>query len=77
LDMESAPTSSGLGPLDDVLQGLRLGDNVVWQVDQLDDYGFFAEAFAQWAISKGRRLVYVRFGSHPCSTRVWNGAPGR
>ena len=27
--------TSGLESLDEVIQGLRLGDNVVWQVDQL------------------------------------------
>jgi len=37
---------SGLPPLDDLLQGLRRGDNVVWQVDRLEDYPDFAQAFA-------------------------------
>ena len=37
---------TGLASLDALLQGVRLGDNVVWQVDQLEDYPFFAQAFA-------------------------------
>lgn len=56
--------SSGLAPLDEILQGLRLGDNVVWQVDSLDDYAYFAAPFADQAIRDGRRCVYVRFAPH-------------
>lgn len=56
--------TSGLAALDNVLQGLRLGDNVVWQVDSLDDYRHFAEPFARQAIESGRRCVYMRFAPH-------------
>ena len=56
---------SGIEALDKVLQGIRLGDNVVWQVDRLEDYGYFAEPFAEAAIADHRRLVYLRFASHP------------
>ena len=47
------------------MQGIRLGDNVVWQVDRLEDYRYFAEPFAEAAIAARRRLVYLRFASHP------------
>jgi hypothetical protein len=53
--MESRVVTSGLAPLDQVLQGLRLGDNVVWQADRLSDYIHFAEPFARQAIRDGRR----------------------
>jgi len=56
--------ASGLTALDQVLQGLRLGDNVVWQVDLLDDYRHFAEPFARQAIRDGRRTIYFRFAPH-------------
>jgi hypothetical protein len=56
---------SGIKALDEVLQGIRLGDNVVWQVDCLDDYRYFAEPFAEVAITGRRKLVYLRFASHP------------
>ena len=37
--MSSCPSpSTGLPALDAVVQGLRAGDNVVWQVESLDDY---------------------------------------
>ena len=38
--------NSGSSQLDGLLQGLRPGDNVVWQIDHLDDYSHFAELFA-------------------------------
>jgi pyruvate, water dikinase len=57
--------STGFGSLDDILQGLRLGDNVVWQVDHLEDYQVFAQSFAKGATDEGRRLLYLRFAGHP------------
>jgi pyruvate,water dikinase len=62
--MKSGIVASGLPPLDQVLQGLRLGDNVVWQVDRLADYVHFAEPFARQAIREGRRTIYFRFAPH-------------
>ncbi|MDA8126960.1 MAG: PEP/pyruvate-binding domain-containing protein [Deltaproteobacteria bacterium] len=56
--------TSGLPALDRVLQGLRLGDNVVWQVNRLDHYRYFAEPFARQALKDGRRCVYLRFAPH-------------
>ncbi len=56
--------SSGLPQLDVLLQGLRSGDNVVWQVDRLEDYPFFARAFAEQAIKNGFECVYLSFAEH-------------
>jgi hypothetical protein len=55
---------SGIPALDDVLQGIRLGDNVVWQVDHLTSYFAFVRPFVQRALRDGRRLVYMRFAPH-------------
>jgi len=55
---------SGLNSLDKLLQGLRAGDNVVWQVDRLEDYPYFAEAFAGQAIQDGFDCIYLRFAPH-------------
>ena len=62
--MDQPSVNSGIAPLDEVLQGLRLGDNVVWQVDDLDDYLHFARPFARQAVSDGRACVYIRFAPH-------------
>ncbi|MDP3017622.1 MAG: PEP/pyruvate-binding domain-containing protein, partial [Deltaproteobacteria bacterium] len=63
--MDISMIHSGIQALDEVLQGIRLGDNVVWQVDRLEDYRYFAEPFAEAAIAARLRLVYLRFASHP------------
>ncbi len=63
--METSAIPSGIQALDEVLQGIRLGDNVVWQVDRIEDYRYFAEPFAEASIAARRPLVYLRFASHP------------
>lgn len=57
--------STGLPALDEIIQGLRIGDNVVWQVDHLELYSRFARAFVDQAIADKRSCVYLRFGPHP------------
>jgi hypothetical protein len=61
----SKTIGSGLTPLDELLQGLRLGDNVVWQVERLEDYSYFAESFAKQMIRDGLDCVYLRFAPNP------------
>ncbi|UCG55579.1 MAG: PEP/pyruvate-binding domain-containing protein [Phycisphaerales bacterium] len=57
--------STGLEGLDDVLGGLQKGDNVVWQVDQIDDFRDFVRPYVGRAAQDGRKLVYMRFANHP------------
>ncbi len=64
-NMESKIICSGISSLDEVLQGLRLGDNVVWQIDELDNYRFFVQPFVAQAMQDGFHCVYLRFASHP------------
>ena len=63
--MSNRVVPSGNSALDQVLQGLRLGDNVVWQVDHLADYTHFAEPFTDQAIRERRVCIYLRFAPHP------------
>lgn len=56
--------STGLHGLDKVMEFLRLGDNVVWQVDSTDDYRHFVEPFVRQGLQEGRKIVYIRFGNH-------------
>jgi len=56
---------SGLPQLDELLQGLRLGDNVVWQGDNLDDYARFSASFVDQSIKDGYKCIYLRFAGHP------------
>ncbi|KPQ30575.1 MAG: Phosphoenolpyruvate synthase/pyruvate phosphate dikinase [Marinobacter excellens HL-55] len=57
--------STGLAGLDEVLDGLRIGDNVVWRVSDLDDYRRFVLSFVEAASDADRQIIYLRFGQHP------------
>ena len=56
--------STGMAGFDQAIDKLRLGDNVVWQVDSVTNYKKMVEPFVQHAIKDNRKMVYVRFGSH-------------
>ncbi|MDR0289470.1 MAG: PEP/pyruvate-binding domain-containing protein, partial [Treponema sp.] len=56
--------STGLCGLDQAIDMLRLGDNVVWQVQSVEDYLHVVKPYIKQAKKDGRRLVYFRFGSH-------------
>ncbi len=59
-----ARESTGIKGIDEIIDGLRTGDNVVWQVDSIDDYLSFARPFADRAIKDGKKIVYMRFANH-------------
>jgi hypothetical protein len=61
---DSRAVGSGIKTLDNLLQGIRLGDNVVWQVDNLNDYAYFAESFVTQSIKDDFKCVYIRFAAH-------------
>ncbi|MFC1652312.1 PEP/pyruvate-binding domain-containing protein [Planctomycetota bacterium] len=63
--MATVQPSSGLPGLDRILDGIRLGDNIVWQVDSIDDYMPLVKPFVGNAQAKGRKLIYFRFAKHP------------
>ena len=54
---DSRMVGSGIKNLDNLLQGLRLGDNVVWQVDNLNDYADFTESFVAQSINVGINIL--------------------
>lgn len=56
--------STGVQGLDAVLDGLRIGDNVVWRVDDIDDYRRFVAPFLDAAARNNRLIIYLRFGRH-------------
>ncbi len=56
--------STGLPKLDHVLRGLMAGDNIVWQVDSIDEYLPFVEAYAARARETRQSLIYFRFAEH-------------
>jgi len=60
----SMRASTGLDGLDKAIDGLRVGDNVVWQVDGVEDYADFVGPFVERAAAEGKRVVYIRFARH-------------
>ena len=55
---------SGIPELDKVLDNIRFGDNLVWQVSSLEDFQLFLKPYVNQAVNDGRHVVYVRFASH-------------
>lgn len=55
---------SGLPGMDEVLDHLRIGDNVVLQVDNITDYEAFVLPFVRASLDEGRKVIYMRFARH-------------
>ena len=56
--------STGMPGLDNAIDMLRLGDNVVWQVQSIEDFSLVVNPYVKKAKEDGRRLVYFHFGNH-------------
>ena len=56
--------STGIKGLDEILTGLRSGDNVVWQIDNIEDYRSFVVPYVKEALGKNKKVVYMRFADH-------------
>ncbi len=56
--------STGLEALDRTLQTVFPGDNLVWDIEEIEDYLPFADAYATAASERGHELVYFRFADH-------------
>jgi len=60
-----ARVSTGINGLDKILNYLQMGDNVVLQVDDVEDYKKFVAPYVQETSAMNQRLVYMRFANHP------------
>lgn len=56
--------STGIPSLDDTLRNLIAGDNVVWQVNDIENYSPFVNRFISYGLTTGSPIVYFRFASH-------------
>ncbi|NLW92408.1 MAG: hypothetical protein GXY34_12520 [Syntrophomonadaceae bacterium] len=63
-DVSDPIVSTGKTGIDKIVDSLRLGDNVVWQCDSIDDYAGMVTAYARQARRDKRNLVYLCFGQH-------------
>ena len=55
---------SGIDELDETLDNIRLGDNVVWQVSNLKEFSYFVNPYVKQALEDERNLIYINFGQH-------------
>ena len=55
---------SGIAQMDEALDYIRLGDNVVWRVSDLSEFKLFMEPYVKQAIEDKRNIIYFRFASH-------------
>jgi hypothetical protein len=56
--------STGIPGLDKIIDSLRMGDNVVLQVDNINDYESFVTPYVAKSLEDGRKVVYMRFARH-------------
>ena len=56
--------SCGIPELDQVLEGIWAGDNIVFQADTLADFVPFAHRYCAYTQEAGRKLIYFRFADH-------------
>lgn len=54
--------STGIKGFDDIMGGLYPGDNVVWQVEDINNYRYVANVFAKKAVEDGKKVNYIQFG---------------
>jgi hypothetical protein len=57
------PVNSGLNGLDKVIEFLRYGDNVVWQITSINEYKYFAEKFAKKLAETSNNATYINFSN--------------
>lgn len=62
--MEDRYASSGIPGLDHIVGGVMAGDNIVWQVDDINDARPLIGPFCEHAVRSGKKLVYFRFARH-------------
>ena len=55
---------SGIPGLDEALDNIRLGDNVVWNVTNLNEFSYFVDPYVKQAKEDKRNLIYIRFANH-------------
>ena len=52
---------SGIPQMDEHFDNIRLGDNVVWRVDNLEQFKLFMKPYVEQAIKDKRNIIYFRF----------------
>jgi hypothetical protein len=53
--------STGIPSLDNMIEQVMLGDNIVWLVSSPEQYDYFVSRFVEHAVAQRRPLTYVHF----------------
>lgn len=59
--------SSGIKSLDNLIDSLYIGDNVVWEVDAGTSYDAFIRNFVKQSLEDAQKVIYVSFNRSPQS----------
>ncbi|MGL5694156.1 MAG: PEP/pyruvate-binding domain-containing protein [Peptostreptococcaceae bacterium] len=55
--------STGIYGFDRAIDMLRLGDNVVWQVEKIEHYEYVVSKYIKQVKNEGKKLIYIRFSN--------------
>ncbi|MFX1259762.1 MAG: pyruvate, phosphate dikinase, partial [Promethearchaeota archaeon] len=61
---ENVKYSTGILALDELIQGVIAGDNIVFQIDKIEHYIPFTHAFCRIAQKEKKELIYFHFAQH-------------
>ncbi len=66
--------SSGIGDLDNLIDSLYIGDNVVWEVEAGTPYTIFTQNFIRQAFSENKNVIYISFNksSHSILQQIFH-----
>jgi pyruvate, water dikinase len=56
--------TTGYEDLDGIITTITPGDNIVWRLDNINNYIPFTEGLAEWYVNSGNEAIYFRFASH-------------
>jgi hypothetical protein len=64
MNQEAKKLSTGIPVIDNLIDGLRWGDNVVWQVTTALEYSWLVSPLVHDAVQKGVEIIYMHFDSY-------------
>ncbi|MBD3182739.1 cupin domain-containing protein [Candidatus Poribacteria bacterium] len=63
--MNNSKCSTGIEFLDNLIGGIQIGDNLVWETDAGAYVDLFVDKFTSYSLNSGGRLIYVSFNKSP------------
>ena len=67
MDEKQIKVSTGISVIDELIDGLKWGDNVVWQVTSTLEYSWLVRPLVEDAVKKGIDIVYIQFDEYAIS----------